>query len=339
MPIQTNTAAWQVAPVKPLETGPSDAVAPEANEIVVRNAALAVNPADWILQDQPISDEMKYPMILGNDVAGEVTAVGAGVTRFKVGDRVLGQAVGCWTNQPHKGGFQTLTVLDANMASHLPDGMSFTDAVVLPLGVGTASCGLFQTDQLGLDHPTPEAAPTGKTVLVWGGASSVGSCGIQLARAAGYDVVTTASPKNFDAMRALGAAEVFDYHSPSLVDDLAAAMEGRTLAGALFTTGDMAPFCAVVAGCEGNRVVASTLPAPEDVPAGVTVRQIFGMTLKDNEVGKAVYEDFLGQALASGTFVPAPAPQVVGNGLEALQSALETQKAGVSARKIVVTLD
>ncbi|MGY9047711.1 MAG: alcohol dehydrogenase catalytic domain-containing protein, partial [Rhodobacterales bacterium] len=110
-------AAWQPAPGAPLSVKAVDETTPGENEIAVRNAALAINPADWILQAQPVGDWMQYPMILGNDVAGEVVAIGPGVTRFAVGDRVLGQAVGCWTNTPAKGGFQTRTILDANLAS------------------------------------------------------------------------------------------------------------------------------------------------------------------------------------------------------------------------------
>lgn len=331
-------AAWQPEPGAALNIETVDETMPGENEIAVRNAALAINPADWLLQAQSIGDWMQYPMILGNDVAGEVVAVGSGVMRFAVGDRVLGQAVGCWTNSPAKGGFQTRTILDTNMASPIPNGMEYTDACVLPAGVGTAACGLFQSDQLGLDHPRMGAEKTGKTVLVWGGASSVGSCAIQLAVGAGYEVVTTASPKNVDALKALGASDVIDYRRDDLIDAVVAAFDGRTLAGAIFTVGDTGPCYDAVSRIEGNRAITSTLPVPEDKPETVTATQIFGITLKDNEVGKAIYEDYLPEALRKGSFLPAPAPRIVGEGLDVLQAALDAQKAGVSAEKIIVTL-
>ena len=60
--------------------------------------------------------------------------------------------------------------------------------------------------------------------------------------------------------------------------------------------------------------------------------------IKDNQVGKAVYEDFLPGALKAGTFVPAPEPWVVGKGLESLQGAVDLVQKGVSAKKVVVSL-
>ena len=84
--------------------------------------------------------------------------------------------------------------------------------------------------------------------------------------------------------------------------------------------------------------MSSTLLVPGDKPAAVYANQIFGITLKDNGVGTAVYVDFLREALAAGIFVPAPAPLVVGTGLAALSEALAKQKAGVSASKVVVLL-
>ncbi|WP_246710261.1 hypothetical protein [Martelella soudanensis] len=65
---------------------------------------------------------------------------------------------------------------------------------------------------------------------------------------------------------------------------------------------------------------------------------IFGTSLKDNEVSRAVYADFLPETLAAGRFRCAPAAHVIGQGLESLQAALEAHKRGVSAAKIVVVL-
>lgn len=65
-----------------------------------------------------------------------------------------------------------------------------------------------------------QGGETGQTVVVWGGSTSVGSNAVQLAVAAGYEVVTTASPRNFDHVRALGASAVFDYNSSTVVQDI-----------------------------------------------------------------------------------------------------------------------
>ncbi len=339
MPADRNRAAWQPRTGTPLEVGPADDWTPGAGEIVIRNAAVAINPVDHILQDQAIFDRITYPAILGSDVAGEVVAVGEGVTRFKPGDRVLGQGVMMATNRPCEGAFQLLTVVRENMAALIPDGMSFTDAAVLPLGLGTAACGLFEADQLALVYPSLHPEPAGQAVLVWGGSSSVGCNGIQLAIAAGYEVLATASPRNFDLLRRLGASEVFDYHDDGAIGAIVAALSGKTIAGALHCAGAGLGAYEVVSRAAGRRFVATTQAVPDAVPEGVEARRIFGGALKDTPVGEAVYGAYLGPALAAGRHVAAPPAHVVGRGLEALQAGLEALKGGVSAEKVVIRLD
>lgn len=85
----TNQAAWQKAPGQPLRIGVTALPHLAANEILIRNAAIAINPLDWILQDVALLPWLDYPAILGSDVSGEVAAVGGAVERFKVGDRVI----------------------------------------------------------------------------------------------------------------------------------------------------------------------------------------------------------------------------------------------------------
>ncbi|KAK9341949.1 hypothetical protein V1522DRAFT_442085 [Lipomyces starkeyi] len=176
---------------------------------------------------------IKYPIILGSDVAGEVVEVCCAVTRFKVGDRVVGYAVGIDEkfNSSAKCAFQTYTVLLAHMASQIPSTLSYESAAVLPLGLSTAACGLFQKGHLALEYPSVTPKLTDKTLLIWGGSTSVGSNAIQLAVAAGYEVITTASPSNFDYVKKLGASQVFDYNGKTIVDDLIHAFKGKKLAG------------------------------------------------------------------------------------------------------------
>ena len=333
-----NQAAWQCAPGHPLRIGVADLPELAANEILIRNAAIAINPIDWILQEIALLPWLEYPAILGSDVAGEVEAVGRGVERFKAGDRVIGQAVGTTVNEPAQGAFQHHTTVLDHMAAPIPDDMAFADAAVLPLGLGTAASGLYGRTQLALAPPLHAPVARPEVVLVWGGSSSVGCNAIQLAVASGYRCIAIASARNATLLKALGAGEVLDHASPTIVEDVVEAMRGRRLAGTLHATGSMDDCFAVVAGCDGSHRVAATLTPPEERPVGVEATQISGTSLKDDEVGPMIYRDFLPQALASGAFVPAPPAKVVGEGLEMLQPALETLKAGVSAAKVVVTL-
>ncbi len=336
--IMTNQAAWQRAPGQPLQIGVAGLPQPAVNEILIRNAAIALNPLDWILQDMALLPWLDYPAILGSDVAGDVAAVGHDVERFKVGDRVVGQAVGTTVNQRAQGAFQRHTIVLDHMAAPIPDDMAFADAAVLPLGLGTAASGLYGKTQLSLSPPSHAPVARAEVVLVWGGSSSVGCNAVQLAVASGYACIATASARNAGLVKALGASAVFDHASPTIVEDLIDAMRGRRLAGTLHATGAMDDCFAAVARCEGSRRVAATLAPPTEMPAGVEATHIFGTMLKDDEVGPMIYRDFLPRALAARTFVAAPPAEIVGHGLTMLQPALEALKAGVSAAKIVVTL-
>ena len=268
-------------------------------------------------------------------------------------------------NRVAEGGFQEYVVLHEHMTSPVPRSMSFENACVIPLGLSTAACALFQKDYLALPHPSVSPESTRKTLLVWGGSTSVGCNAIQLGVAAGCEVIATASPKNHDYLRRLGATSVFDYRSSTVVPDVIAAFTNRTAAGAIsIGPGSFAKCVDILSATKGSKFVAqATLDMASfpkgllDYPGfiasmlgtvisgnvrqrrkGVTSKMINGSDLFDNEVGKAVYEDFLPQALEQGKFVPAPEPQVVGKGLERIQEAMEMNKKGVSAKKLVVSL-
>jgi len=193
---------------------------------------------------------------------------------------------------------------------------------------------------------------------------------IQLAVAAGYRVVATASPRNFDTVKRLGAEAVFDYRSPTIVADLLKALHGRRMAGAIaIGAGSTAPCIDIMGASEGNRFVAvATPPASFDhVPAGrghcraivpvlartaagnvalairaprrgARTKFIWGSAAVSNGLGPMIFRDLLPGALAAGRYAAAPAVEVTGDGLEALSAVLERQRRGVSATKLVVTL-
>jgi NADPH:quinone reductase-like Zn-dependent oxidoreductase len=369
-----NKALWLNAKRAPLTVGPASYTPPRADEIVVRVRAVAVNPMDRLQQTMGdiFTPWTSYPFVIGSDVAGEVVEAGSGVTRLRVGDRVVGFAAGSDKSRNHaaEGAFQDYVVLLAHMAAPIPDALTFEEAAVMPLGISTAACGLFQKDFLAMNAPSAAATRTGKTLLIWGGSTSVGSNAIQLAVAAGYDVVTTASPRNFDYVKRLGAREAFDYRSRTVISDIVSALRGREIAGALAIGAGSAGACIdIVGACKGKRFVAMATPPTsfDNVPAGrgrlrrlvpaiarmlsgtmtlalkarrrgVRTKMIWGSALIANEVGPMIFEAFLPTALAEARFVAAPSPTVVGTGLAQIPAALERQRLGVSAAKLVVTL-
>lgn len=366
-----NRAAWLTGKQnEPLEVKTAPYTQPGQHEIVVKTRAIAINPVD--ASKQAMGDMMfgwiKYPFILGDDVAGEVVEVGPLVSRFQPGDRVVGHAVSIdkRSNRACEGAFQEYVVLRDNLVSAIPDDLSFERACVLPLCLSTAACGLFMKDYLGLQHPTPKTQKnaTGQVVLIWGGSTSLGSNAVQLAVAAGYEVITTASPKNFDYVRKLGATQVFDYKSATARTDIVAALKGKKFAGALaIGDGSMEACIDIVAATDGRKFISqASLPQPKQSPPkgmnlvtfiagflwfsvstmftcrmkGIQYKFIWGDDVMANEVGSAIYEDFLPEALATGKYVTAPEPEIVGQGLEEIQTGLELVRKGVSTKKLVV---
>lgn len=315
-----------------------------------------------------VAPHLKCPFPQGSDCAGIVVEIGPDVTMFQVGDRVVGHAmvIEKKASGNAEAAFQEYTVLRTNLVAKIPDRISFEDACVLPLGLSTAACAMFEKDQLALQWPTsPPNRHTGKTLLVWAGSTSVGCNAIQLAIAAGYDVITTCSPRNFALVKKLGASEAFDYNSASVIRDIVTAFKGRTTAGAISCSNDSGIKCvevlSKVTGDKKHSGVSYPLPSP--MPKTFVIPRIiahvgpamamltyktmvnrvkhgfaYGATLGWDEVGEKVYNAFLEKALEAGTFVPAPEPLIVGHGLEKMQEAYDTQQKGVSAKKVVVTV-
>lgn len=109
------------------------------------------------------------------------------------------------------GGFQLFSAAVAGKAAKLPSNVSFNEGSVIPLALDTAAVGLYSAKEdgyLGLSLPSLNPSDASKTIVVWGGSSSVGALVIQLAVASGVKVVAVASERNFDFCKKLGASEV-----------------------------------------------------------------------------------------------------------------------------------
>jgi NADPH:quinone reductase-like Zn-dependent oxidoreductase len=270
------------------------------------------------------------------------------------------------TGNPANSGFQLYPVVTEALTAAIPDNLSFEQAVVLPLAISTACAGLYQKEYLNLPLPSAnKAEPIGQTGLIWGGASSVGATAIQLAAASGLTVVTTASQANHGFVKSLGADLVFDYRSPNVVQDIATALEGTRFVGVYDSIAEEKSFAALAALVERLKTsipVASVLPydkpaetfAPKygkilfigmlqsSIMVTLTVSRIvlaYAIIQEPNQhVGEWIWGKFVPEALANGRLQAKPDPFVVGIGLKDIQNALDIQKKGVSAKKVVVTL-
>ena len=321
---------------------------PGPKELVLRNHAVAANPVDWMIQEWGIIlDEAKYPVVLGSDVSGIVTAVGSSVSKFKVGDKVIGFAGVIFNSKIDHGAFQTYTVLQELSTTKIPDSMSFEEGALIPMAASTAGSGFF----LNLGVPVPSSADVGHNkkggLLVWGAASSVGTWAVQIGRALGFTVFATASPAHHEYLKSVGTSEVFDYKDPEISSKLVAAAEHakQPVANAFDAIGGAtAVKCAsIVAASAKKGKVASTAPWPENEPQpeGVTASGIFAARLSTDrsDIGQWFFNEWLSDALEKKTVVPTPKIEIVEGGIRSTQKVWDMLKAGVSGKKLVIKVD
>ncbi|CCH43386.1 hypothetical protein BN7_2934 [Wickerhamomyces ciferrii] len=199
------------------------------DQLIVKAVAYAINPTDW---KQIYFGLTPKGSITGSDVSGIVESVGANVKGFAKGDYVSTFVQG--NVSPDFGGFQnyvradpsTTLKFDPKQISEdaLKEGdyessitKSFEGAASLPLGLTTVSISFASN----LEIPLSKEANKGKSILIWGGATATGILAIQVAKQIyGLNVLTTASSKNHEYLKSIGADETFDYRDPKSLEQL-----------------------------------------------------------------------------------------------------------------------
>jgi NADPH:quinone reductase-like Zn-dependent oxidoreductase len=167
-------------------------------EVVVDVHAASVNGADQKVRRGGGNYTLsQFPHILGRDFSGVVSAVGAGVSDLTVGDAVFGVL-----DQGNEGTYAEKLVVRAALVAKKPDTLSYAEAAALGLISLTALTAIEDTAKL----------TRGETILIQGGAGGVAGFAIELAKHIGATVITTASARNHDYVRKLGADRVIDYN-------------------------------------------------------------------------------------------------------------------------------
>jgi NADPH:quinone reductase-like Zn-dependent oxidoreductase len=176
-------------------------------DVLVRVIAASINPLDKMLRDGEFKLLLKYrtPFVLGHDVAGVVTRVGADVADFKVGDEVYSRP-----RDLRIGTFAEYIAIDRDDIALKPSSLTMEEAAALPLVALAAWQALVDLAQL----------KPGQKVLVHAGAGGLGSTVIQLARHLGAHVATTARGDDERKVRDLGANEVIDYTKADFTETL-----------------------------------------------------------------------------------------------------------------------
>lgn len=187
---------------------------PAAGEVLVRINASAVNPLDLkIAKGEAAHARHPFPAILGIDMAGNVAALGDGVTQFAVGDEVYGMTGGVGG---HQGALAEFAAVDAQLLARKPADLTMREAAALPLAFITAWEGLVDRAKL---RPF-------ETLLVQGGAGGVGHMAVQIGRALGARVFATGSAKDRAYIETLGATFI-DYTIMPVTDYVATHTAGR----------------------------------------------------------------------------------------------------------------
>ncbi len=170
---------------------------PGPGQIVVDTVAASVNGADWKVCAGQYA-QPSFPVILGRDFSGVVSALGAGVEDLRIGDDVFGVL-----EAGRDGTYAEKIAVGAAIVAKKPPTLSHVDATALALTGLTALCSVEDSLKL----------KSGETILIQGGAGGVASFAIQLARHLGARVITTASAANLGYLRELGADQVIDYNA------------------------------------------------------------------------------------------------------------------------------
>ncbi len=169
-----------------------------AGEVLIRVHAAGVNPVDWKIREGRLRGRVEHrlPLILGWDVAGVIEALGPGVTQFKIGDAVYARP-----DIARDGAYAECIAVRAGEVALKPKSLDMIHAAAVPLAALTAWQALLDAAKLA----------AGQRVLIHAGAGGVGSYAVQFAHWKGAHVITTASQRNADLVRGLGADEVIDY--------------------------------------------------------------------------------------------------------------------------------
>ncbi|MFM0083702.1 NADP-dependent oxidoreductase [Paraburkholderia sediminicola] len=178
---------------------------PGEGEVLIDVAASGVNPVDWKVLEGRMKAFLPLPLPYtpGVEVSGKISALGAGVTDFAVGDDVFGFIA-------IVGGYATKVVASVERLAAVPKKLSMIEAAGVPAAALTAWQAL---------HEHAGVKP-GQRVLIHGAAGGVGSMAVQLARIAGLEVIGTASSVNLEYVRRLGAMQVINYRRESFEESV-----------------------------------------------------------------------------------------------------------------------
>lgn len=213
-----------------------------ARQVRVRVHATALNPLDYQIRRGDYKDYVPLPAIIGHDISGVVEELGSDVHEFAVGDEVY------YTPQifGSAGSYAEQHVADVELVGRKPRNLTHLEAASLTLVGGTVWEAFVQRAQLRV----------GETILIHGGAGGVGTIAIQVAKAIGARVITTARAPSHDLVHSLGADEAIDFTAEDYVEAVARLTDGKGVDVVFDTIGGDTLAQSPLALADAGRVVS-----------------------------------------------------------------------------------
>ena len=234
------------------------------DEILIRTTAVTLNPTDW----KHVAFLSPPGVTVGCDFAGVVEKLGPNVknSSLKVGDRVSGFVHG--GKDADRGSFAEYLKTNSELVTKVPDSVSDFTASSVGVGGETAVQALFHRLNLPVpnyDNGAVKVEEGATEVLVWAGSTAVGQWAIQLAHLSGFKVITTASPKNHQLLKDLGADDVYDYKDESTPSTIASKYPNLSKALDCISENGTQQLCVRSLGTKGGEVVVLLKPDSEAI--------------------------------------------------------------------------
>lgn len=249
----------------------------EDNEILVRVRCVALNPTDF----KHVDIVAPQGAIIGCDYSGTVAKVGSKAPgTWALGDRIAG-----WTHgglYTDRGSFAEYLKIPGDLAWKVPSSVSDEESTTFGVSAVTAMLALNVRLSVPWIDGGPAKGRSDTPILIYSGSTAAGLYAIQLAKLAGMKVVTTASPRSHDLVKQFGVDDVFDYRSPTAVEDITRAYPNIDRAMDCFSEGVSTDFCAKVVRKSQGKVV-TLLDSGKTKIDGVTIDFMLSYTVFNKE--------------------------------------------------------
>lgn len=340
--METNKAAIIKEAHAPIIVEPVENWVPGPGQVVVRNEAISFNPIEAKIQKLDMF-KSKYPAITGFTFGGTVLQIGPDVTTVQPGDRVAVARWG-WTGGDDKfGAFQKYPLALVENLIKLEPSVSLEEASGVIANLSTTIAALSICMGLNFPPVTGKAENNGSRIFIYGGSSSVGALAVKYASDAGYDVVTTSSPRNKEMVQSRGPSYIIDHTQArdKLLDDIKAQGPYDGILDAIGSS-DVTELMGQWLGEKGGLFFSmSPTPVDDQLPKNVEKRwygysDVLVAQSENQKARKWYLEEYLPAGLKNGNVFSNPALHIPG-GLGGVQQALDLLYSGkVSGQKVFV---